>query len=130
MRVLAEAGHLVVGISTEVAEEELLIPRRLLRGTGELWHTPSVDNPNFASEQSLQSHVDKHVTQQWEFGNITEEQYISDAKKLVTSKPGGDILTYTRSNGDTLFYNKANNEFAVVTNKGVIRTFFKPANGI
>ncbi len=98
--------------------------------TEKVWDTPSVDDPNFASEQSLQNHYKKHVSQQGEFGSITEQQYVSDAKGLVTSKPGADILTYTRSNGDKMFYNKASNEFAVITNNGVIKTFFKPTNGI
>lgn len=46
------------------------------------------------------------------------------------SDPGDDMLVKTRSNGDRIFYNQATNEFGVVTKDGVIRTYFKPADGI
>lgn len=87
-------------------------------------------NANFASEKLLRSHYIKHVVKQKEFGNITMDEYLEGARKLINSKPGGDILTKTRSNGDILFYNKSTNEFAVVTKDGVIRTYFKPKEGI
>jgi pyocin large subunit-like protein len=87
-------------------------------------------NANFASEKLLRSHYIKHVVKQKEFGNITIDEYLEGARKLINSKPGGNILTKTRSNGDILFYNQSTNEFAVVTKDGVIRTYFKPKEGI
>lgn len=87
-------------------------------------------NANFASEKLLRSHYIKHVVKQKEFGNITMDEYLERARKLINSKPGGNILIKTRSNGDILFYNKSTNEFAVVTKDGVIRTYFKPKEGI
>ena len=41
-------------------------------------------------------------------------------------------MTKTRANGDILFYNKATNtnEFAVKAPDGIIRTYFKPTDGI
>jgi hypothetical protein len=45
------------------------------------------------------------------------------------SKGGDDILTFTRANGDKLFYNPATNEFEVMTKDKVISTYFKPKEG-
>src|SRR5690606_15850533 len=92
---------------------------------------PAVDEkPQFASEKHLDDHYVKHVIRQKEFGNISKEEYLRRAQELVTSEPGGDILVKRRSNGDRLFYNQRTNEFAVLTEDGIIRTFFKPRDGI
>jgi pyocin large subunit-like protein len=90
----------------------------------------SDEKPRFASEKQLDNHYVKHVIRQKEFGSISKEEYLQRAQELVTSPPGGDILVKTRSNGDRLFYNKRTNEFAVLTEDGIIRTFFKPKDGI
>jgi pyocin large subunit-like protein len=81
----------------------------------------------FKTQELLDSHFKKHAA---EFGNITKEQYLKGAQDLVSSKPGGNILTKVRPNGDTIFYNKISNEFAVKTSDGIIRTYFKPTDGI
>jgi hypothetical protein len=77
--------------------------------------TGKFPNANFGSERLLDSHYNKHVIQQKEFGDITKEEYLKGAQNLVNSGPGGNILSKTRSNGDEIFYNKSTNEFAVVT---------------
>jgi pyocin large subunit-like protein len=81
----------------------------------------------FKSQELLDSHYAKHVG---EFGNVTKDQYLKGAQNLVNSNSGGNILTKPRTNGDTLFYNKATNEFAVKASDGTIRTYFKPTDGI
>jgi len=81
----------------------------------------------FRTKELFEQHFAKHAG---EFGNITKEQYLKGAQNLVNSKPGGDILIKTRSNGDTIFYNKATNEFAVKAKGGTIRTYFKPIDGL
>ncbi len=92
---------------------------------------PVVDSgPNFSSQQQLDSHYEKHVVQQKEFGTISKEEYLKRAQQLVKSPPGGNILVQTRSNGDRLFYDKQTNEFAVLSEKKVIKTFFKPKDGV
>lgn len=78
----------------------------------------------------MDSHYQKHIINQSEYGNITKEQYLKKAQEFVSSMPGEDILTKTRLNGDILYYNKLTNDFAVKTKDGIIRTFFKPTNGI
>lgn len=91
------------------------------KGTGEA---------EFKTQDLLDEHFEKHVVKQGEFGNITKEQYLKGAQDLINSKPGGDILTKTRINGDTVFYNKETNEFAIRTRDGTIRTYFKPSDGL
>ncbi|WP_242850149.1 hypothetical protein [Clostridium polynesiense] len=99
-------------------------------GTSHKGGTKGTGKPVFKSEDLLDSHYQKHVVDQGEFGNNTKDQYLKGAQDLVTSKPGGDILTKTRTNGDTIFYNKATNEFAVTDKSGSIKTYFKPTDGI
>ncbi len=84
-----------------------------------------------ASEfKSEESSIDHYLNPRSEFGNITKEEYLLEAPKLVNSKPGGNILTKVCSNGDTIFYNNTTNEFAVKSIRGSIRTYFKPKDGI
>ena len=61
---------------------------------------------NFKSDDLLTNHYEKHSS---EFGDITKEQYLSNAQNFVDSKPGGDILTKVRANGDVIIYNTATN---------------------
>lgn len=79
----------------------------------------------FKSKKLLDSHYDKH---KGEFGNISKDEYLKKANDLINST-GDDVLTKVRKNGDTLYYNKATNEFAVKTKDGFLRTFFKPSDG-
>lgn len=81
----------------------------------------------FASDALLNEHYYKHFR---EFGNISKNQYLKYAKKLINSSQGGNILVKIRSNGDKIVYNKLTNEFAVGSPQGYIRTYFKPKDGI
>jgi hypothetical protein len=80
---------------------------------------------NFRSPELLAQHFEKHAS---EFGYKTIDEYISGARSLVNSSDS--ILTFTRTNGDQLFYNPVTNEFAALTSDGVIKTFFKPKDGM
>jgi hypothetical protein len=68
-------------------------------------------------------HFEKHAA---EFGYRTPVEYLRGARDLV-SRPG--VQTFTRTNGDKLFYDAARNEFAVLRPDGILRTFFRPQNG-
>ena len=81
---------------------------------------------HFASKQLYDSHYEKHGS---EFGNITKKQYLQQVNALLQSS-GEDILTKTRSNGDVIYYREATNEFAVKSAKDMIKTYFKPSDGI
>ena len=68
-------------------------------------------------------HFEKHAA---EFGYRTPVEYLGGARDLV-GRSG--VQTFTRSNGDRLFYDAARNEFAVLKPDGVLRTYFLPQNG-
>ncbi|MDD5194812.1 MAG: hypothetical protein PHQ96_03940 [Candidatus Omnitrophica bacterium] len=70
----------------------------------------------------LEAHYVKHGA---EFGAITKEQYLQSARALLNAAPGQDVLEKTRSNGDILHYRISTGEFAVMTARGRIRTYFK-----
>jgi hypothetical protein len=68
-------------------------------------------------------HFEKHAA---EFGYKTPVEYLKGARDLV-GRSG--VQTFTRTNGDTLIYDAARNEFAVLRPDGVLRTYFKPKDG-
>jgi RHS repeat-associated protein len=72
------------------------------------------------------SHFQKHMDQ---FNYKTAVEYLRGAQTLTGGIKG--TFKFIRSNGDTLFYNPATNEFAVLASDGrTIRTYFKPEDGI
>lgn len=81
---------------------------------------------SFETPKSLEKHVRKHIA---EYGDISEEEYISRAQKLLRQSPSDDILVLRRSDGSVAKYRISTNEFVVGTKEGAIRTAFKPQNG-
>ena len=61
----------------------------------------------------------------YQFGNITQEQYLENARELLKCSAGNDVLEKTRPNGDILHYRVSTGEFAVMARDGRIRTYFK-----
>ncbi len=84
-------------------------------------HLSSAKAGNFAPGQ-LEAHYLKHG---YQFGNITQEQYLENAQSLLDASPGNDILEKRRDNGDILHYKVSTGEFAVMARNGRIRTYFK-----
>ena len=76
---------------------------------------------DFAPGQ-LEAHYAKHGAQ---FGSITMEQYLQQARALLNSSPGNDVQVKTRDNGDFMYFRVSTGEFAVMTRRGRIRTYFK-----
>ncbi|MDD5005039.1 MAG: hypothetical protein PHS93_00865 [Candidatus Omnitrophica bacterium] len=76
---------------------------------------------DFAPGQ-LEAHYLKHKD---EFGNITQEEYLNNARALLNSSTGKNVLGKTRTNGDILRYRVKSGEFAVMAGDGRIRTYFK-----
>ena len=77
---------------------------------------------NFAPGQ-LEAHYLKHGDQ---FGGITQEQYLEYARVLLDASPGRDVLERVRpNNGDIEHFRVSTGEFAVMTKRGRIRTYFK-----
>lgn len=80
---------------------------------------------NFSGPEKLLEHFQKHGS---EFGYQTADEYLQGARSLTGGGTG--IETFTRANGDKLFYNTATNEFGVMSKDGIIRTYFKPVEGV
>ena len=76
---------------------------------------------DFAPGQ-LEAHYLKHG---YQFGNITQEEYLENARAFLNTAPGDDVLEKTSSNGDVLHYRVSTGEFAVMSSRGRIRTYFK-----
>jgi pyocin large subunit-like protein len=76
---------------------------------------------NFAPGQ-LEAHFLKHG---YQFGQITQEQYLQGAQALLDAEAEGDILEKIRQNGDIEHFRVSTGEFAVMTKRGRIRTYFK-----
>ena len=81
----------------------------------------TVQAHDFAPGQ-LEAHFQKHGQQ---FGVITIDQYLQQARTLLDAPPGNDVLEKIRPNGDILHYRVSRGEFAVMTPRGRIRTYFK-----
>lgn len=78
--------------------------------------------PRFAPGRWL-PHFEKHAS---EFGYKNSVEYLKGARDLVGRE---GVETFTRTNGDRLFYDAARNEFAAMKPDGVLRTYFRPKNG-
>ena len=76
---------------------------------------------DFAPGQ-LEAHYAKHGCQ---FGSITQEQYLQQARELLDAPAGKDVLEKIRDDGDILHYRPSTGEFAIMTGRGRIRTYFK-----
>ncbi len=76
---------------------------------------------SFAPGQ-LEAHYAKHG---YQFGTISQEQYLAAAQQLLDSPVGGDVYGKTRANGDILRFRASTGEFAVMDSTGRIRTYFK-----
>ncbi len=75
----------------------------------------------FASGQ-LEAHYIKHG---YQFGDITQEDYLLQAQALLNASPGEDVWEKIRPDGDVEHYRPSTGEFAVMTKTGKIRTYFK-----
>jgi pyocin large subunit-like protein len=81
----------------------------------------TVQARDFAPGQ-LEAHYEKHG---YQFGNITQDQYLQDAQALLDAAPDKDVLERIRPNGDIEHFRASTGEFADMTKRGRIRTYFK-----
>lgn len=79
---------------------------------------------NFSSQETLNRHFQEHGH---EFGYTTPEQYLQGAIRVIENPAS---LKKTEADGDYVYYLKSSNEIVFVTPYGVIRTYFKPDDGI
>jgi len=80
----------------------------------------------FASRQKLVDHYRKHGR---EFGAVTMEQYLRKAQELRDRPAGGAILETTRPDGAVTRFDRESGDFIAFNRDGVIRTYFRPADG-
>lgn len=123
------AGSKSAGAALKDALEELpaglrtrLASAGVLRGT-EAGAAATKPLPRFAPGRWL-PHFEKHAA---EFGYRNAVEYLRGARNLVARS---GVQTFTRASGDKLFYDAATNEFAVMRADGVLRTYFRPPDGI
>ncbi len=89
---------------------------------------PVVKRPEigFASRQKMADHYSKHGR---EFGPVTMEQYLRKAQELRDRPAGGPILEAARADGVMTRFDRASGDFIAFNRDGVIRTYFRPADG-
>ena len=80
----------------------------------------------FASRQKMVDHYRKHGR---EFGAITMELYLRKAQELRDRPAGGAILESVRPDGVVTRFDRESGEFVAFNRDGVIRTYFRPADG-
>ena len=95
-------------------------PASSLQGEGR-GSIAAVNAGDFAPGQ-LEAHYAKHG---YQFGSISQDEYLELARQLLNAPVGGDILGKNRANGDILRYRASTGEFAVMDKNGRIRTYFK-----
>ena len=89
------------------------------------WDLAGVKAGDFAPGQ-LEAHYLKHGDQ---FPGTTQEQYLQGAQALLDAEPRGDVLEKIRPNGDIEHFRVSTGEFAVMTKRGRIRTYYKADYG-
>lgn len=80
----------------------------------------------FSSRQKLIDHYVKHGR---EFGAITMEEYLFQAKTLRDRPAGGEVLEFVRSDGVITRFDRTTGDFMAFNPDGLIRTFFRPSAG-
>jgi pyocin large subunit-like protein len=82
--------------------------------------------PGFRTHHLLEEHYAKHGFQ---FGKITQDDYLRMAQQLRDSRPGKYILEAKRRGGTSKFDTRSG-WFVAYDSDGTIRTFFIPNEGV
>ncbi|WP_227848191.1 minor capsid protein [Clostridioides sp. ZZV15-6598] len=81
---------------------------------------------DFPTEKKFKKHVEKHLN---EYGNITEEEYLSTARNLLSEQLSNDVEGFLSKDNFLFKYRKSSNDFAIGRADGKISTLFKPKEG-
>ena len=126
------AGALVVVVflvlacgSPQAPPAEVQKGKAALEGSAAPSHVKRPDI-GFASRQKLVDHYRKHGR---EFGAVTMEQYLGKAQELRDRPAGGAILESARPDGVVTRFDRGSGDFIAFNRDGVIRTYFRPADG-
>ncbi|MFT4090406.1 MAG: hypothetical protein QM645_06715 [Asticcacaulis sp.] len=109
-----------VDATTAPANEDIKITRTRY-GDWPLWSS----NRQYTAYENATYHYEKHGHA---FAAQSYEHWLSLVHEFIHNPPKG-TETLMRNNGDTLFYNRSQNVFAVMTKAGAPRTMFRPDNG-
>jgi pyocin large subunit-like protein len=74
---------------------------------------------------ALAIHFAKHA-REWAVA-MTPDEYLRRARHLLSQPIGGHVGGYVCLNGDVVRYNVTSNERAVMSARGTIKTFYRPA---
>ncbi|MGP1352916.1 MAG: RHS repeat-associated core domain-containing protein, partial [Parasphingopyxis sp.] len=99
------------------------IGRAALIGTQPARAQAAAATASFASESRLLDHFARHGER---LGVSTATEYQQAASTFLTGRPGRGVLQTTRANGDIRRFDPRTNEFGVITERGTIRTYFRP----
>ena len=80
----------------------------------------------WTSRASLESHFRKHAS---EFGNITLDEYLDQAKALRDAAVDASVLEIVRKDGVITRFDKPSGSFLAFNKDKTIRTFFRPDDG-
>ena len=97
------------------------------RGGRQMHDTGSISYPwaKGFNRASLGRHYDDHAV-----GIKTKESYVASAVKFANTVDKKNCVSFVDSEtGSTYKYNKATNEFAIITKSGYIVTYYKPKGG-
>lgn len=81
----------------------------------------------FRTEDALESHYKKHKD---EFGNITQDEYLAAANRIITSDSKDILHKYEKDDGDPMYFDKKTGALLIMSSDGFIRTFFIPEDGL
>ena len=76
------------------------------------------------NKSTLTDHANRHG------GTGGTAKYVANAVAFANRVDRANHLSYIRKDGTTVKYSKKTNEFAVIAKNGIVKTYFKPANGI
>ncbi len=79
----------------------------------------------FRTEEQLEDHFKRHGV---EMGFEDEEAYVAGANRVIASPDA--LHKLEAEDGDDVYYLEESNEFVVVSQKGYIRTYFEPTDGL
>jgi pyocin large subunit-like protein len=88
--------------------------------------TAKTSKVGWTSRASLESHFRKHAN---EFGNITMDEYLVQAKELRDAAVDGSVLEIVRKDGVITRFDKSSGSFLAFNRAKTIRTFFRPDDG-
>lgn len=85
---------------------------------------------SFANDERLTEHWEKHGRNPQEFNpTLTKEQYLQHAREFFKSE-AKEILKKERPNGDRLRFRPSTKDFGVLSDRNIIRTYFRPSSGM